>query len=168
MLREPLARLKSDYLYQISGDHPYCQSVRERYPSFRRFIDDPNNHNLMFSYLCRNEDDSIEQTIEFILNRFTWVGIQEDYRFSIKMLFLLFGIRVEPQRALRNRLVGECDNVILCADDIYAVHRNNEKDFKLYSFFLLQFQNRVAELYDELDNNRFFKEVNLTLRRSLA
>lgn len=160
LLRDPLARLKSDYLHQISTEHPLWQSARERYPSFRHFIEDADNHNVMFTYLCRSEADSVDETIEFIMDRFTWVGIQEDFRFSIKMLFMLFGMRIEPRRALRRQPVNIEQQILLLPEDIRAVEQNNAKDYGLYAFFLLHFQKQAAAFYDLSDNDWFFRKFN--------
>jgi hypothetical protein len=160
MLRDPFSRLKSDYLYQVSADHPLWQSARRRYPTFRHFVENPDNHNVMFNYLCRSEADSIDDTIEFILDRFTWIGIQEDFRFSIKMLFMLFGMRIEPRRTIRKSAVDAENQILVSREDIRAVEINNEKDYRLYSFFLSQCQKRLAEFYDHSNSDQFFRKYN--------
>ena len=160
MLRDPLARLKSDYLYQISTEHPLWQSARDRYPSFRHFIEDTDNHDVMFYYLCRSQADSVDDTIEFILDRFTWVGIQEDFRFSIKMLFMLFGMRIEPRRTIRKNAATTEQQILVSPEDMRAARQHNVKDYKLYSFFLTHCQKRIAEFYDHSNSDRFFRKYN--------
>jgi hypothetical protein len=157
MLREPLARLRSDFIYQTSPEHPLCESARERYPNFRSFIEDPDNQNVMFGYLCRDQNESIEATVDFICERYFWIGIQEDYRFSIKMLFMLFGMRIEPQRYLRVSTVSCSSKLELGKEDIRSFHARNTKDYDLYTFFRSGYQARLKEFYQNIDYDRFFR-----------
>ena len=57
MLRNPLARLRSDYQFRTSPEHPLWESEIRRYPTFSAFVENPQNQNTMFSYLCRDENE---------------------------------------------------------------------------------------------------------------
>lgn len=159
MLRDPLARLKSDFIYQTSCRHPLYQTALERYPSFRHFVEDPDDQNVMFGYLCRSESESIQTTIDFILDHYYWIGIQEDYTFSIKVLFMLLGMRIEPQRHVNAAAVGEHYRLELDSTDIRAAYDRNSKEYQLYTFFLAKHQARIKEFYETIDHDRFFKKI---------
>ena len=74
----------------------WSTAAASSYREYFEFVHDPRNHNTMFNYLCRDTADSLQVTLDFLLKRYTWIGIQELYSLSIKVLFLLFGMRITP------------------------------------------------------------------------
>lgn len=159
MLREPIARLKSDFLHQISPRHPQYELSRKRYPTFRHFIEDPGNRNLMYEYLCRHETDSFEQTLAFVLRRYTWIGLQDSYDFSIKVLFMLFGMRIEPKNRLRETDPEAKNSLVVSHEDQQAARNLNELDYRLYEAFQERYAGLKKEFFQLSDYDRFFKRI---------
>jgi hypothetical protein len=160
MLREPLARLKSDFAHRTSPEHPLWEANIARYPTFRHFIEDPGNQNQMFKYVCQDRDDSLEATVAFLRNRFTWIGIQEQYTFSIKVLFTLFGMRIRPAIRLRTGKPEQLAQLVMSAEDHRVFRELNRMDIELYSFFLEKYKSVTPEFFAYSDFDRIFKRLN--------
>lgn len=160
MIREPLARLRSDYLHQTSPNHPPWTAVLERYPTFLDFVHDPRNHNTMFNYLCRDTDESLEVTLDFLLKRYTWIGIQELYTFSIKVLFLLFGMRITPSIKEREGDPKRLALTDLTPAQTREVEEMNYLDYGIFRFFLNHYMALRQESFALSDYDRFFKIMN--------
>ncbi len=159
MLRDPLARLKSDFLHQTSTNHPQFEAARKRYPTFRHFIEEPGNQNLMYDHLRRDEADSYETTLVFVRQRYTWIGLQEAYNFSLKMLFMLFGMRIEPRVRLREGDADSKNALITTPADEQAAQDRNATDYKLYQSFHDRYLTLKKDFYQLSDYDRFFKRV---------
>jgi hypothetical protein len=152
MLRAPIDRLKSDYRYQISEDNPLHASVKEKYPTFDKFYRDPINQNIIYKYLCRDYDQDVTEAIKFVEDRFTFVGVQEMYPISIRLLFALFGMRAQPQLRLRESAARpESDELKKSVEEIADANDQeivslNSLDFDIYRYF----RDRLAEQADDI------------------
>ena len=91
LVRNPAERLLSDDRFQVSEQHPPHEAACARYPTFRDFISDPINKDVIFNHLCEDIAQTGEECMEFISRTYTFVGVREMYTFSIKMMFMLLG-----------------------------------------------------------------------------
>lgn len=165
MLRAPIGRLKSDYRYQISEDNPLHASVKEKYPTFEEFYRDPVNHNIIYKYLCRDYDQDVTEAIKFVEDRFTFVGVQEMYPISIRLLFALFGMRAQPQLRLRESAARpESDELKKSVDEIAEANNQeivnlNSLDFKLYDYFREKLSEQTNDIWPLFDRNVIFQKM---------
>jgi hypothetical protein len=165
MLRAPKERLKSDYRYQISEDNPLHASVLEKYPTFQEFYRDPVNHDIMFKYLCQEYDQDVNEAIRFVEDRFTFVGVQEMYPISIRLLFALFGMRAQPQLRLRESSSrAESEEMKKSVDQIaeantQEIENLNSKDFKLYDYFRDKLSEQTNDIWPLFDRNVIFQKM---------
>lgn len=165
MLRAPKDRLKSDYRYQVSEDNPLHASVKEKYPTFQEFYRDPVNHNIMYKYLCRDYDQDVTEAIKFVEDRFTFVGVQEMYPISIRLLFALFGMRAQPQLRLRESTArSESDELKKSVEEIAETNNQeianlNGLDFKLYEYFRDKLSEQTNDIWPLFDRNVIFQKM---------
>jgi hypothetical protein len=165
MLRAPMDRLKSDYRYQISEDNPLHASVKEKYPTFGEFYRDPVNHNIIYKYLCRDYDQDVTEAIRFVEDRFTFVGVQEMYPISIRLLFALFGMRAQPQLRLRESAARpESEELKKSVDEIAEANSQeivglNSLDFQLYDYFREKLSQQTNDIWPLFDRNVIFQKM---------
>ena len=77
-LRHPVQRILSNYHYCISSNSPRQAINRSKYPDLMPFINDCVNVNHMTQLLVGN-CDSVNQAIEKISRRYSFIGMQEFY-----------------------------------------------------------------------------------------
>jgi hypothetical protein len=92
MLREPVSRLVSDYLYQRSPMHPLAAEVRARIPDFAAFIELKGQQNRIGRHLLPPKvvaSGDVGQGLDMLRNRYAFVGIQERYELGFRALAAL-------------------------------------------------------------------------------
>lgn len=160
MLRNPIDRLISDYTFQLSEHHPLHQEVRRRYPSFRHFFTDPTNHNVMFDNLCEDRSQSARECLDAMARNFSFVGVQEMYPLSIKLVFMMLGMRIDPSLNLRRSDLVASMKDRLTPYDRAMLKLYNRKDFFIWNEIYKTFRKAEIAFYQYSDFNRFFKMVN--------
>jgi hypothetical protein len=106
MLREPTARLVSDYLYQRSPMHPLAAEVRARIPDFAAFIELKGQQNRIARHLLPPKlarDNDVDGALAFLRGRYAFIGVQERYALGFRALTALLAGRprlpaAEPKR----------------------------------------------------------------------
>ena len=103
ILRDPVARIISDYRYQRTPAHPPYLEFIQRYPTIESYLADENEQNKMFSYMAPpGVTGDFNSAYAEIRRRFTFIGLLEMYPMSFNILFRLFGqgdrMPVEHQR----------------------------------------------------------------------
>ncbi len=95
MLREPAARLVSDYLYQRSPMHPLAEEVKRRIPHFDAFLDLPGQRNRAARHLVPNaivEAGDAAAAIAHLEANFAFIGVQERYALGFRALCAMLAI----------------------------------------------------------------------------
>ena len=137
----------------------------EKYPTFQEFYRDPVNHDIMFKYLCQEYDQDVNEAIRFVEDRFTFVGVQEMYPISIRLLFALFGMRAQPQLRLRESSSrAESEEMKKSVDQIaeantQEIENLNSKDFKLYDYFRDKLSEQTNDIWPLFDRNVIFQKM---------
>jgi hypothetical protein len=100
MLREPVARLVSDYLYQRSPMHPLAEEVRARIPDFAAFVELKGQRNRIARHLLPPRialDGDVERGLKFLRDRYAFIGVQERYELGFRALTaMLSGVPRAP------------------------------------------------------------------------
>ncbi len=102
MLREPAARLVSDYLYQRSPMHPLAEEVKRRVPDFDAFLGLPGQRNRAARHLVPAaivESGDVAAAIAHLDAHFAFIGVQERYALSFRALSAMLGIPHRPPTA---------------------------------------------------------------------
>ena len=160
LVRNPAERLLSDYRFQLSEQHPPREAVRARYPTFRHFISDPINQDVMFKYLCEDMAQTAEECMEFISRTYTFIGVMEMYTFSIKMMFMLLGMRIDPSLTLRKAEGTTADKVVISKEDMVSLETYNQKDFFIWRRLVALFRPVTPEFFRFSDFDRLFNMLN--------
>ena len=104
MLREPSARLISDYLYQRSPMHPLAEEVMRKVPDFDAFLDLKGQRNRTARHLVPKpiiEAGDAAAAIAHVERRFAFVGVQERYALGFRALATMLGIERAPSERKR-------------------------------------------------------------------
>lgn len=99
MLREPVARLVSDYLYQRSAMHPLAEQARARAPDFQAFLALPGPRNRAARHLVPMSiirAGDTEAALAHVRRHFVFVGVQDRYALGFRALTALFGASRAP------------------------------------------------------------------------
>ncbi|WP_250480630.1 sulfotransferase family 2 domain-containing protein [Caballeronia sp. GAOx1] len=157
-LREPVARLASDYEYHRSSAHPDHDEFRAQYPTFRAFIRDPRNINAMYRQLTPAGFSDGTDAAAWIGRNYYWVGLQENYVASVKLLFAMNGMRFSPQHSIRK---SNSARAVFDASDVKLAEELNSVDMQLFRTFQAGYADLWDEIYRLTDYDRIF---NLYLR----
>ncbi len=137
MLRDPVARVVSDYRHQRSVRHPGHKAFSRAVPSLEAYLAIPGERNkaaqhLVPASLLRTGDPAA--CIDHVMRSYTFVGIQEMYDTSFRVLTALLGRPRTPR--LRENVNTDSDGEPqLDADMKAAIAAANSLDVAIYLFF---------------------------------
>ncbi len=141
MLRHPLARIVSDYRYQRSPIHPLHAEVISKAPDFRAFLDLPGPQNRMAKHLVPMPMIRRGQTaaaVAHVMDRFAFVGLQERYDLSFRLLTAL--IAGAPVAPTERRRVNEEGEAVEVTPELEALARErNAVDWAIYDAVATRF-----------------------------
>ncbi|MGG5808387.1 sulfotransferase family 2 domain-containing protein [Falsiroseomonas sp. CW058] len=104
VLREPAARLVSDYLYQRSAMHPLAAEVKARIPDFDAFLELPGQRNRAARHLAPAPmvaAGDAAAVLRHLRTRYAFVGLQERHELGFRALTALIGRQMRPQARIR-------------------------------------------------------------------
>ena len=119
----------------------------------------------MYKYLCCDYDQDVTEAIKFVEDRFTFVGVQEMYPISIRLLFALFGMRAQPQLRLRESAARpESEELKKSVEEIADANNQeivslNSLDFRLYDYFREKLSEQTNEIWPLFDRNVIFQKM---------
>lgn len=144
MLRDPVARVVSQYRYFRSPENPEHRSVLTRYPDFAAFLDDGENSDVMFKWLAPDPALAVDAVTAVLEREFAFVGLLERYPLSFRLLTTLLGQPSRPELYIR-RTAATDDNTVELTDEIVRqIRRRNQKDMALYRHFRTRFASYIA------------------------
>ncbi len=134
-LREPVTRVVSEFRYQRTPTHPDHKFFIEQYPTLEDYIHVEAEQNKMFNFLTPSESATPRECIDFLVNRFSLVGIVEMYPLSFKLATMLLG--VDRAATLHERKTESSDQtrVHLTEALVSEITALNRKDVEIYAFF---------------------------------
>ncbi len=103
-LREPVARLVSDFLYQRSPMHPLAEEVKRRIPDIDAFVELKGQRNRMARHLLPPrfaKSGDVAGAVRFLRMRYAFVGIQERYELGVRALSTRLGKQRLPSARMR-------------------------------------------------------------------
>jgi hypothetical protein len=134
ILREPVARVISDYRYQRTPAHPPFKDFIAEFPTIESYIETEESQNKMFRFLAPpGTEASFDEGYKHIQKNMTFIGLLEMYPMSFNVLFRLFGsgdrLPVEHQR----KTVTTKDNEVDISPALTArIKALNSLDVKLF------------------------------------
>ncbi|MGG5889207.1 sulfotransferase family 2 domain-containing protein [Falsiroseomonas sp. HC035] len=135
LLRDPVARVVSDYRHQCSPRQPGFEAFRARVPDLEAYLDltgerDKAAVHLLPPDLRRRGD--VAACVDFIERRFIFVGIQEMYATSFRLITALAGRSRAPR--LREN-VGLAEPAEVTGAMAARIRALNPLDSALYDHF---------------------------------
>jgi hypothetical protein len=153
-IRNPISRLTSFYEYHSSDAHPDNDAFKREYPNFRHFIQCPENINGIYRQLTPGTFDNGADAAEWIKRNYYWVGLQENYVASVKLLFAMNGMRFSPSHSIR---VLDSDHSNFDPDDIRLAENLNQTDLQIFNIINEDFSPIWSEIYYLTDYDRIFR-----------
>ncbi len=141
MLRAPLARLVSDYHYQRSSMNTAQTQFVTTTPSLDAYVARPHVHNKIALSLAPRPmvlAGDVEGCVAHIMKSYAFVGLQETYPLSLRLLTTLMGEQRRPQAKVRvNR---ETTDRALPADMEALLRERNAVDIGIFQAFLAKWR----------------------------
>lgn len=135
MLRNPVARVVSDFRYARTPAHPPYREFIRQFPTFEAYVESPASQNKIHEFLRRTPSDSVESVIADIENSFSFVGLTEMYYLSCRVLFTLLGDARNPS-VYERRTEASDDNAIPDLDALKPrIRALNARDIAIYDHF---------------------------------
>jgi hypothetical protein len=164
MLREPVARIVSDFLYQRSPMHPLAADVRAKVPDIAAFIELPGQRNRIARHLLPPAfawEGDVAGALRFLRNRYAFIGVQDRYDLSFRALAaLIAGAPRSPTatpkrvndaaREERARVLDQLRDIALAA----RLANLNAFDIALYRAIAESWARIAAPLETHLDARR--------------
>lgn len=136
VLRDPVARVVSDYTYQTTPAHPPFEAFKKRFPSIEDYVLAPSEQNKMMSFLSAGVNgqngQTFDQAYKQIEQRFTFIGTTELYDMSFNIITRLMG---KPAHSAERRRATSAEakaRVTLSPSLVTLIRQANHLDQQLY------------------------------------
>jgi hypothetical protein len=154
VMRDPLNRLLSDFAAQGGG-----KRGRLTPEAFLEFAKNPANQNVFLQFLCPKHIWKPNECIEFIQDRFDFIGIAEDLPMTLKMFYAVhgaqfFGLAKETEHDARR-----FNRADLSANLIRTVSLLNAVDYDIFRYFHDQFVSLKDDFFAMSDRGDIFKTL---------
>ena len=134
-LREPVARVISDFRYQRTPAHPPHKEFIEQFPTLTDYAQSPDAQNKMFRFLARDPASPLETVLKEMEEDFTFVGLVEMYPMSFNLMFRLFGASKLPVEHRRKTETNDF-NIYEDSPELRGrIRKLNELDMALFEHF---------------------------------
>ncbi len=156
MLRQPVARIISDYRYQCSSMNTGREAFVKSTPDFAAYIARKHVHNKTATALVPKpivDAGDGEAAVQFVLDNFTFVGLQEMYPLALRTITTLMGTPRTPQA--RVRVNTETENAVtLSAAEESELKQLNNVDMALFQAFTQKWRGIREGLRDYLGQRK--------------
>ena len=132
MLRDPVARVVSDYRYARTPAHPQSAEFAARFPTIEAYVEAPQSRNKQARFLLPNPKMEPDKAIAFLDRTYAFLGTVEDYAFSLDMLFRLCGVAAQPTERRNTTVAVRGNEVELTAELRQRILEGNALDQALY------------------------------------
>jgi hypothetical protein len=151
-LRDPVARVVSDYRYQRSPRHPVHAEFAARVPDLASYIDLRWEANKMAQHLVPAElvqAGDPARCVDFVMRHYAFIGVQEFYALSFRALTALLGAPGWP--SIRENVNGEDPSERAVPDELAArIRAANALDDAIYQHVLRGWQRGQPTLVPKL------------------
>ena len=148
MLRNPMARLVSDYRYQRSAMNTAQAQFIANTPSFEAYVARPHVHNKIALNLAPREmvlAGDVAGCVDYITNAYSFVGLQEMYPLSLRVLTTLMGETRTPEAKVRVNK-NDSDQVEMSAELELELRTKNAVDIGVFQAFVARYREIREEL----------------------
>jgi hypothetical protein len=154
VMRDPVDRLLCDFSAQNST------KSRQLTPQhFFEFAKAPANQNVFLQFMCPKRMWNPKECIDFIQNRFDFIGIAEDLPMTMKMFYAIHGARFLGGAKELKIATGRLKRSDLSPDLIRSVSILNAVDYDIFRWFHDQFISLKNEFFAMADCGEMFKAL---------
>ncbi len=154
LLRDPVARFVSDFRYQSSTMHPGHEQFRQHHPTIDSYLELPEERNKASGALlpkALRDLGAAGPCVDHLLATYGFIGIQEQYALSLRLLTTLAGAPKTPKVFKRvNTPTGE-SGVTLTEAQEARIRADNALDIAIYEDIAARFRAISAPLEAYLD-----------------
>jgi hypothetical protein len=147
-VRDPVARLISDYRYQRSPRHPQHLEFRASVPDLDTYLQLRGERNKMAQHLVSPSvllAADPEECVEYVMRTYSFVGVQEMYDLSFRTLTALIGNPAWPR--LRENVNADVSTEQKIEPELKErIRRANPLDCAIYDYFAPRLQAASAGL----------------------
>ncbi len=154
LLRHPVSRFVSDYRYQCSPLHPGNEAFLARHPTLESYLDLPWECNKAAAHLvppALRQLNSPGVCVDYLLANYAFIGIQESYALSLRVITTLAGMPRRPSAFKRVRGGADRDADGLTRAQERAVMARNALDVGIYEHLAARFRRISVALEAYLD-----------------
>ena len=131
-VRDPVARVVSDYRYQRSAQHPAHERFAARYPTLAGYVESAER-NKVHTHLATRPGEPLDELIDRVGGSYAFVGAVELYAMSFAVLMRLAGVDAVPRHRAR---VGEDGEGGAIEEGLRAaIEERNAADAAIFAHF---------------------------------
>jgi hypothetical protein len=135
-IRHPAKRIISWYKYEARG-YEKARGTLEGFPNFEQFMSDKRNHMCRFiidrfSSLDTSGSEILHKRAVSILDKFAFIGVQEDFQSGANHLLKFMGLPSLPEDSRKNVDDGNLD----LEYNMETIIGKNKQDMALYEYVL--------------------------------
>ncbi len=141
LLRDPVTRFVSDYRYQRSSMHPGNQQFSEQHPTLESYLDQPGEWNKAAAHLVPHHlRDDTQACIDHLDRAYAFIGIQEAYPLSLRLITTLAGAPRRPGVFKRVNTPTPETAIALSPALTERIRARNALDVAIYDSFATRFR----------------------------
>jgi Sulfotransferase family len=152
VLRDPVDRLVSDFAAQKTSKQLTADN-------FLEFAKNPANQNTHLQFLCPKGMWKPNDCIEFIQDRFDFIGIAEDLPMTLKMFYAIHGARFYANSTEWEKARQQFSRDNLSANLIHTVAQLNAVDYEIFRYFHDRFIALKESFYAMIDYDKIFRKL---------
>ena len=154
LLRDPVARFVSDFRYQSSPMHPGHETFRQHHPTIATYMELPEERNKAAGALlpkALRDLGAAGPCVDHLLAIYGFIGIQENYALSLRLLTTLAGAPKRPKVFKRVNTPTDETSVTLTEAQETQIRADNALDIAIYEDLAARFRAISAPLEAYLD-----------------
>ncbi len=153
-LRDPVARMVSEFRYTRTPKQPTYLSYIERYPTIEDFIDSPQEQNRMWQFIAPRGLLPDAEGLEKIFRRYAFIGLVEDLKLCFEFYTGLTGHPKTPATRTNVTEARSDNDVALTKELVAKIRTANADDIALYEAVQARIEPRRAEMQAYIDARR--------------
>lgn len=133
VLRDPAARLVSDYRYAKTPKHPPHEAFVRRYPTIEAYLDDESHQNKMWRLVRPRAGSPDDKLLALTFRRYAFIGLVSELSLCFEFLTALRGCPRRPAARVNVTEGTEGNAVELSGDLRRRIEALNADDCALYA-----------------------------------
>jgi len=131
--------------------------------AFLNFAKRTENQNVLLQFLCPKRMWKPKECIDFIQNRFDFIGVAEDLPMTLKMFYAIHGARFhanpQNQNENMNMNMNKLTRSDLSPELIKTVSLLNAVDYEIFRYFHDNFVSLKEAFFAQSDSGKLFEDL---------